>query len=93
MKKNSRPHLNTDVLIVGAGIMGLTIARELCGRRPELKVTLIEKESSTAAHASGRNSSVLHAGFYYLNAVSPAFTCSFSFSKFIVDEIEKRGIP
>ena len=55
----------TDILIVGGGIIGLSIARELNNRHPDLKITLLEKEATVACHASGRNSGVLHAGFYY----------------------------
>jgi len=54
-----------DYLIIGAGIIGLTIARELQTRFPDKKVAVIEKEPDVACHASGRNSGVLHAGFYY----------------------------
>jgi len=54
-----------DFLIVGAGIVGLSIARSLKMHRPEAKILIIEKESHEAFHASGRNSGVLHAGFYY----------------------------
>ncbi|MBM2835056.1 MAG: hypothetical protein HW406_2217 [Candidatus Brocadiaceae bacterium] len=57
--------ITTDILIVGGGIIGLSIARELNNRQPDLKITLIEKEATVACHASGRNSGVLHAGFYY----------------------------
>jgi L-2-hydroxyglutarate oxidase LhgO len=57
--------ITTDILIVGGGIVGLSIARELNSRRPDLKITVLEKESALARHASGRNSGVLHAGFYY----------------------------
>ncbi len=60
-----RDNINTDILIVGSGIVGLTIARELSRRRADLTITVIEKESSLAFHASGRNSGVIHAGFYY----------------------------
>ncbi len=60
-----RSTLNTDILIVGGGIIGLTIGRELSARSPATSITLIEKEPSVGAHASGRNSGVLHAGFYY----------------------------
>lgn len=55
----------TDFLVVGGGIVGLTIAGELKRRHPEASVTLLEKETRCGAHASGRNSGVLHAGFYY----------------------------
>jgi len=57
--------ITTDILIVGGGIIGLSIAREIYNRHPDLKITLIEKEATVACHASGRNSGVLHAGFYY----------------------------
>jgi len=55
----------TDFLIVGAGIMGLSIARELGRRYSDCRILVIEKEDRAALHASGRNSGVLHAGFYY----------------------------
>ncbi|MFD0671328.1 L-2-hydroxyglutarate oxidase [Cohnella sp. GCM10027633] len=54
-----------DYLIIGAGIIGLTIARELRNRYARAKIVIIEKERQEAMHASGRNSGVLHAGFYY----------------------------
>ena len=54
-----------DFLVIGGGIIGLSIARELRRRRTDARVLLIEKEPSCGAHASGRNSGVLHAGFYY----------------------------
>ena len=54
-----------DIVIVGSGIIGLTIARELNNRFSDLKITLLEKENNLAEHASGRNSGVIHAGFYY----------------------------
>ncbi len=54
----------TDVLIIGAGIMGLTIARELV-RKGIQRIVIIEKEAGLGRHASGRNSGVLHAGIYY----------------------------
>lgn len=54
-----------DFLIIGGGVIGLSIARELRTRRGDASILLIEKEPSCGAHASGRNSGVLHAGFYY----------------------------
>lgn len=54
-----------DYLIIGAGVVGLSIARELKVRFPASSVGVLEKESEVGAHASGRNSGVLHAGFYY----------------------------
>lgn len=54
-----------DFLVIGGGVIGISIARELRKRRTDARVLLIEKEPSCGAHASGRNSGVLHAGFYY----------------------------
>ena len=53
-----------EVLIVGSGITGLTIARELLARGLE-DILILEKENTVGAHASGRNSGVLHSGIYY----------------------------
>lgn len=54
-----------DYLVIGGGIIGLTIARSLKIRYPYKRVGVLEKEMDIAFHASGRNSGVLHAGFYY----------------------------
>lgn len=56
---------SSDYLIIGAGIIGLAIAREIKSRHPKASITIIEKEPDVAYHSSGRNSGVLHAGFYY----------------------------
>lgn len=54
-----------DVAIIGGGILGLAVARELLVRRPELRLTVLERETELASHQSGHNSGVLHAGLYY----------------------------
>lgn len=54
-----------DYVLIGSGIMGLTIAATLKQLRPKATIAVIEKEPYEAEHASGRNSGVLHAGFYY----------------------------
>ena len=54
-----------DYLIIGSGIIGLAVAFEIKRKNPSARVCIIDKEQSEAAHASGRNSGVLHAGFYY----------------------------
>ena len=68
------PVMDADVLIVGAGIMGLTIARELVQNGWE-NIVVIEKETETGKHASGRNSGVLHAGIYYAPDSLKAKSC------------------
>ena len=64
MPKNFQPQ-KCDVLIIGGGIIGLSIGIALLESKPSLKVIIAEKEKSLGLHASGRNSGVLHAGFYY----------------------------
>jgi len=66
--------ISCHTLIVGAGITGLTIARELIEEGVE-DIVIIEKENSLGAHASGRNSGVLHAGIYYSPGTYKARFC------------------
>jgi L-2-hydroxyglutarate oxidase LhgO len=54
-----------DVLIIGAGVVGLSTGIALLHSRPSLKVAIADKEKDIGLHASGRNSGVIHAGFYY----------------------------
>jgi L-2-hydroxyglutarate oxidase len=54
-----------DIVMVGAGILGLATARELHSRHPGLSIAVLEKEPAPGRHQSGHNSGVLHAGVYY----------------------------
>lgn len=54
-----------DAVIVGAGIVGLSAAKELSECYPRLRLAVLEKESSVAAHQTGHNSGVIHSGVYY----------------------------
>lgn len=54
-----------DVVIVGAGIVGLSTARELATSYPQLQVLVLEKEQDIASHQTGHNSGVIHSGIYY----------------------------
>ncbi|OSM06165.1 NAD(P)/FAD-dependent oxidoreductase [Magnetofaba australis] len=55
----------TDFLIIGGGVIGVSLALEAKRRQPSARVVLADKEPKLGLHASGRNSGVLHAGFYY----------------------------
>ncbi len=57
--------MTADFLIIGGGVIGLNLALQIRRRHSASKIILIEKESHCGKHASGRNSGVLHAGFYY----------------------------
>lgn len=81
--------MRADIVIVGAGIMGLTMALESKKKFPHLHVLILEKEIEVALHASGRNSGVLHAGFYYSADSLKAKFCregNFYMKKFCEDE-------
>jgi len=54
-----------DLAIIGAGIVGLATAMALGQKRPNLKLVVLEKEGEVAAHQTGNNSGVIHAGLYY----------------------------
>ncbi|MFP5332444.1 MAG: L-2-hydroxyglutarate oxidase [Acidimicrobiia bacterium] len=54
-----------DVVVIGAGIVGLAAARALVTSRPDLQVTVLDKEHAVATHQTGHNSGVLHSGIYY----------------------------
>ncbi|MFM8830119.1 MAG: FAD-dependent oxidoreductase, partial [Spartobacteria bacterium] len=54
-----------DHLIIGGGIVGLAVARELLLRKPGISVCVLEKEDGPGRHQSTHNSGVLHCGLYY----------------------------
>lgn len=62
--------------IVGGGIVGLAVARELTLRRPETRVVVFEREDRVAAHQTGHNSGVVHAGLYYKPGSLKAELCT-----------------
>lgn len=66
----------TDFLIIGGGVVGLSIARELKLRDPGRVVTVLEKERAPGLHSSGRNSGVLHSGIYYPPTSLKARVCT-----------------
>lgn len=65
-----------DFLIVGAGIVGLTVAFELKKRQPSASIAVLEKEADAGLHASGRNSGVMHCGIYYGSDTLKARVCA-----------------
>lgn len=82
----------TDFLVVGGGIIGIAIARELRRRHPDQSVTVLEKEPACGLHASGRNSGVLHAGFYYTSdSLKARFTRDGN--RALADYCAEKGLP
>lgn len=62
LRSEARPH---DIVVVGAGIVGLAAAREILTRHPGQRLVVLEKEDEIAAHQTGHNSGVIHSGIYY----------------------------
>ena len=81
-----------DFCIIGAGIIGLSAARVLKACKPGAHIIIIEKEETQAFHASGRNSGVLHAGFYYTaDSLKAKFTVEGS--RQMKDYARSKGLP
>lgn len=64
-----------DVLVVGSGIVGLATAYQLLLENPKMRLTILEKEVSVAAHQTGNNSGVIHSGIYYKPGSLKAKNC------------------
>ena len=81
-----------SVGIVGGGILGLAIGREIALRRPGVRVTVLEKEASLASHQTGHNSGVVHAGIYYRPGSLKAELCTRG-RHLLKDYCAERGLP
>jgi len=81
-----------DFIIIGSGIIGLSIALNLRKQRPMARILLLDKEEDIASHSSGRNSGVLHAGFYY---TADSFKAKFTVlgNKTMKQYCREKGIP
>ena len=64
-----------DIIVIGGGIVGLAAAFKLNTFRPDLKITVLEKENELAAHQTGHNSGVIHSGLYYRPGSYKARNC------------------
>lgn len=81
-----------DFVVIGAGIVGLSIARELKRREPNARVVVLEKEDRPGRHSSGRNSGVLHSGIYYPAGSLKARICGQG-AREMAEYCESRGLP
>ncbi len=69
------PPERSDLTVVGGGVIGLAVGRELAVRHPGLRVCVLEREARLAAHQTGHNSGVIHAGVYYAPGTLKARLC------------------
>ena len=81
-----------DVVVVGAGILGLAVARELRHRYPSLTMVVLERESDVAQHQTGHNSGVIHSGVYYTPGSLKARMCVEG-SKLMYEFCDENSIP
>ncbi len=81
-----------DVVVVGAGIVGLAGARELLLRRPGLRLAVVDKEQRIGVHQTGHNSGVIHSGIYYAPGSLKARLCVAGASE-LYAYCEEHGIP
>jgi L-2-hydroxyglutarate oxidase len=83
---------NFDIIIIGAGIIGLSTAYKLLEKDSSLKISIIEKENSVAAHQTGHNSGVIHSGIYYKPESLKAVNCITGY-KMLLEFCDENNIP
>jgi 2-hydroxyglutarate dehydrogenase len=88
----SGPRGECDVAVVGAGIIGLAVARELLSRHPDLQLQVLEREGAIATHQTGHNSGVIHQGVYYQPGSLKAELCVAG-ARELFEYCDARGIP
>lgn len=81
-----------DVIIIGAGIVGLATAYKLKEAKPNLKVTILEKENDIALHQTGHNSGVIHSGIYYKPGSLKAINCKKGYNQ-LLTFCKDYGVP
>jgi L-2-hydroxyglutarate oxidase LhgO len=81
-----------DVVVVGAGIIGLAVARQLQARRPGVRLAVVDKEPALGAHQTGHASGVVHRGVYYAPGSLKARLCVEGAARLLA-YCEERAIP
>lgn len=83
--------MNYDIIIIGAGLVGLATAYQTKLKNPDSKILILEKENDVALHQSGHNSGVIHSGIYYKPGSLKAKNCIEGYNS-IISFAEKNGI-
>ena len=73
-----------DIVIIGAGIVGLGTAYRLSQKNPNLSICILEKEKGVARHQTGHNSGVIHSGIYYKPGSLKAINCKKGYNELLV---------
>jgi L-2-hydroxyglutarate oxidase len=83
--------MNYDIIIIGAGLVGLATAYQAKLKNPDSKILILEKENDVALHQSGHNSGVIHSGIYYKPGSLKAKNCIEGYNS-VINFAEKHGI-
>src|SRR3954454_7926893 len=86
------PPAHADYAVIGAGIVGLAVARELTERHSTKRVAVFEKEPQIARHQTGHSSGVVHAGIYYAPGSLKARLCTEG-ARLLYEYCEQHAIP
>src|SRR5262245_27759700 len=81
-----------DLVVIGAGLVGLATARELLARYPGLRLAVLDRAGTLAADQSGHNSGVIHAGIYYKAGSLKATLCTTG-GRALFAYCDTHGIP
>jgi L-2-hydroxyglutarate oxidase len=81
-----------DLAVVGAGIVGLAVAREVLRRRPGSRIIVVDKQDSVGRHQTGHNSGVIHSGVYYTPGSLKARLCVQG-ARLMYEFCDEHGIP
>lgn len=89
---SAAPPAECDLAVVGGGILGLAVARELGRRRRGMEIVVLEREQEPARHQTGHNSGVVHAGIYYAPGSLKARLCVQG-ARAMYEYCGERGVP
>ncbi|OLE24774.1 MAG: hydroxyglutarate oxidase [Catenulispora sp. 13_1_20CM_3_70_7] len=84
--------MDEKYVVIGAGIVGLAVARRLLLDRPHATVTVLEKERAVGTHQTGHNSGVIHSGVYYRPGSDRARLCAAG-ARSMVEFCQEYGVP
>jgi 2-hydroxyglutarate dehydrogenase len=88
----SAPPGSCDLAVVGGGIVGLAVAREMIARHPRMSVCVLEREADIGEHQTSHNSGVIHAGVYYVPGSLKARLCVEG-ARDMYEYCDRREIP